>query len=104
LREDGVVLLDSQMKSGIYTEKDVEDWFQKNYGIEYAKTMDGILDLKRFKMRYARKNAPGVTIAFMSKEKAIELLYDGENHDLADGYEIHDAQFPHPISVIWVNK
>lgn len=86
------------------TAADVEAHYAKKYGINwrgrFAPTSCDAMVLQG-----TRVNKPGVTIAYMGVKQALDILYpDPEWGKLADGYEIHDPSFSHPVSVVWVNK
>lgn len=84
------------------TSEDVEAFYAKKYGPMY-RTRFGSAQLTAMIEPAVRINKPGVTIAYMAKDKALDYLYrDPALRKLANGYEINDPAFKHPVSVLWV--
>lgn len=54
--------------------------------------------------KYNRFNKPGVTVAALPVTEAIKIMYDEQKCLIAEGYEIHDKDQGHVVSVIWINE
>lgn len=97
LREDGLVK-NGQANQWLGVEKeDVEKDFNIRYGPDW-KTRASSLGASV--IAWSRKDKPGVTFAYMDKDKAIEILYSEPLRKLADGYNIIDDGTTY--SVVWL--
>lgn len=83
--------------------EDAEKNLQSRYGAD-VKERFSKLDYENTLRIYNRYNKPGVTVAAMEAEKAIAVLYDETKRKIAEGYEIHDEDQGHVVSVIWINE
>lgn len=75
--------------------------FEKTWGPRWKERLGEAWETQVTKVQ--RLNKPGVTFAFMDKDKAISILYDEEHRHLADGYNIDDKDQGHICSVVWMN-